>query len=142
MKRPHPGQMVYPDLQKKMTVSGLGEAESPQIDVSNGKVTFSRWSEYFDDRVSFTISEWDFVTFVEAWLDARMEQALTPKTSTKEFKAGDIVKVNQDHAGMKAGEVGMVVAVRTDVGMVHVRMSENLRTYNLLPEYLEHTEIV
>ena len=74
----HPGQTAYPDLKKKLVVKGLGENESPQITVEGGLVRFSRWDEDLDDRVSFVINEWELGQFIDAWLDARMEEKFGP----------------------------------------------------------------
>jgi hypothetical protein len=72
--KPHPGQETYPDLKEPLTVKGLGEHESPQIDVRGGLVVFSRWDEDIDDRVSFTMTEWDFHQFMDKYLDRRMDR--------------------------------------------------------------------
>ena len=71
---PNPGKKKYADLKENIIVE-LGEHESPRIEVKDGLVTFSRWDEDIDDRVSFVISEWDLGEFIDIWLFARMEQS-------------------------------------------------------------------
>lgn len=75
-----PGKTVYPDLKERLVVKGLGEHESPEISVEGGLVRFSRWDEDLDDRVSFVIAEWELGTFVDAWIDARMEERFGDRT--------------------------------------------------------------
>lgn len=70
----HPGQEDYPDLKNRLKVKGLGEHESPEINVEGGLVRFSRWDEDIDDRVSFVITEWELGLFVDKWVKERLQQ--------------------------------------------------------------------
>lgn len=76
---PDPGETIYPSLKEPLTVKGLGQYESPQIDVARGLVNFSCWDEDVNERVSFVISEWDLGQFVEVWLTARMSEKFRAK---------------------------------------------------------------
>lgn len=57
------------------------------------------------------------------------------------FDPGDIVQVSKNMAGMTKGEVGMVTDVNYEQGIVEIRLSSNLRYYNMLPDWLEHVTI-
>lgn len=59
----------------------------------------------------------------------------------QDFKPGDIVVITVDYAGMKSGQVGMVTDINYDYGILEIRLSENLRYYNVMPDWINHTKI-
>jgi ribosomal protein L21E len=54
----------------------------------------------------------------------------------KNFAPGDKVIINTDHAGMFKGDRGTVVGEVQ--GLITIRMHGKTKTYNILPEYLDH----
>lgn len=58
----------------------------------------------------------------------------------QDFDIGDIVVITDNIAGMTKGDVGIITDKLEEHGLIEI-MLKNKRTYNMLPQWLEHYQI-
>jgi hypothetical protein len=69
--KPDPGKVIYPDLREPMSRKIDSKVTGYILD---GRVVFVQYNEDLGDNVSISMSEWDFGSFVEEHLMARVRQ--------------------------------------------------------------------